>query len=113
MSANWIIDKTGIHAESMTIGSVGPAPILALPAPPEEVIYVQADDRYSIEKCMKIEKAMNERYSTPRRRYVVLLPGVSIPSQQNKEAVAVVKCSHCGQFAAWGTACVHCGAPVV
>jgi hypothetical protein len=111
----WLIDKNGLHSDSMTIGAV-PANFYVgndLQGPPEEVIYVQADERYSLEKCAQIEVEMNRRYGTPLRSYVVLPPGVSIPSQQNKDAVTVVRCAHCGGWAAWGTACVHCGAPVV
>jgi hypothetical protein len=52
---------------------------------------------------------------TQELRIPVLGQGVSFVPLPREEATypAIIRCAHCGGFAAVQTACVHCGAPVL
>lgn len=83
--------------------------------PPQDVVDVIAPEHLDLDKCAAYEDAMNRREQNNggTRMYRVWPHGTELSSMPSKEnAVPVVKCDHCGQWAARFTTCVSCGAPV-
>jgi hypothetical protein len=76
-----------------------------------EPIYIIAPKNWGAETVMKYEGAM--RIHMNRNDIYVFPYGTELSCmKKNDDAVAVVKCSHCGQWSARYTCCKACGAPV-
>ena len=81
------------------------------PSPEDEPIYIIAPKGWGAEMVMKYEGAM--RIHMNRNNVYVFPYGTELSCmKKSNDAVAVVKCSHCGQWSARYTCCKSCGAPV-
>jgi len=97
------------NAYTTAVSAVGTKASIT-PAP--QVIRIVAPEGWSLEHVSRYEQAINARYAKHGTEYVVFPYGTQLPGNE-EQSKAVVICEHCGQYAAWHTACVHCGAPVV
>lgn len=79
--------------------------------PSPEPIYIIAPKNWGAETVMRYEKAMRTHMN---REDVFVFPyGTELSCMKKSDnAVAVVKCSHCGQWSARYTCCKTCGAPI-
>jgi hypothetical protein len=76
-----------------------------------EPIYIIAPKNWGAEMVMKYEEAM--RIHMNRNDVYVFPYGTELSCMKKSDnAVAIVKCLHCGQWSARYTCCKSCGAPV-